>query len=83
MAEEIRILYEDPYLVVCVKPVGVLSEDSENGRSLHGCWRSTTGRRESRLYRHGASAGQDRGRSDGAVPATGGHGQADGGHSRS
>ena len=34
MAEEIRILYEDPYLVVCVKPVGVLSEDSENGRSL-------------------------------------------------
>ena len=34
MAEELRILYEDPYLVVCVKPVGVLSEDSENGRSL-------------------------------------------------
>ena len=28
MAEELRILYEDPYLVVCVKPVGVLSEDS-------------------------------------------------------
>ena len=34
MAEEPRILYEDPYLVVCVKPVGVLSEDSESGRSL-------------------------------------------------
>ena len=34
MAEELRILYEDPYLVVCVKPVGVLSEDSENGRAL-------------------------------------------------
>lgn len=34
MAEELGILYEDPYLVVCVKPVGVLSEDSENGRSL-------------------------------------------------
>ena len=34
MAEELRILYEDPYLVVCVKPVGVLSEDSESGRSL-------------------------------------------------
>ena len=34
MAEELRILYEDPYLVVCVKPVGVLSEDSERGRSL-------------------------------------------------
>ena len=23
MAEELRILYEDPYLVVCVKPVAV------------------------------------------------------------
>ena len=34
MAEELRILYEDRYLVVCVKPVGVLSEDSESGRSL-------------------------------------------------
>ena len=34
MAEELRILYEDPYLVVCVKPVGVLSEESESGRSL-------------------------------------------------
>ena len=34
MAEELRILYEDPYLVVCVKPEGVLSEDSESGRSL-------------------------------------------------
>ena len=34
MAEELRILYEDPHLVVCVKPVGVLSEDSESGRSL-------------------------------------------------
>ena len=27
----IRILYEDPYLVLCVKPVGVLSEDSPSG----------------------------------------------------
>ena len=61
MAEEPRILYEDPYLVVCVKPAG--------GKA--------------RLYRHGASTGQDRGRSDGIVPATGGHGQADDGHSRS
>ena len=27
MNEELRILYEDEFLVVCVKPVGVLSED--------------------------------------------------------
>ena len=30
----IRILYEDPYLVLCVKPVGVLSEDSEQGACM-------------------------------------------------
>ena len=47
MAEELRILYEDPYLVVCVKPVGVLSEDSESGRSLPRMLASTTGRRGS------------------------------------
>ena len=81
MAEELRILYEDPYLVVCVKPVGVLSEDSESGRSLP--------RMLAEHYRQAgkpdyiATAGQDRGRGDGIVPATGGHGQADGGHSRS
>ena len=27
MNEELRVLYEDEFLVVCVKPVGVLSED--------------------------------------------------------
>ena len=32
--EDVHILYEDRYLVLCVKPVGVLSEDSESGRSL-------------------------------------------------
>lgn len=30
----IRILYEDPYLVLCVKPVGVLSEDSPSGACM-------------------------------------------------
>lgn len=29
--ESLHILYEDAYLVLCVKPVGVLSEDSEQG----------------------------------------------------
>ena len=29
--ENLHILYEDAYLVLCVKPVGVLSEDSEQG----------------------------------------------------
>lgn len=30
----IPILYEDKHLVLCVKPVGVLSEESENGASM-------------------------------------------------
>lgn len=29
--ESLHILYEDAYLVLCVKPVGVLSEGSEQG----------------------------------------------------
>ena len=32
--EPIRILYEDAHLVLCVKPVGVLSEDSETGACM-------------------------------------------------
>ena len=32
--EPIRILYEDAYLVLCVKPVGVLSEDSDAGACM-------------------------------------------------
>ena len=32
--EPLHILYEDPYLVLCVKPVGVLSEDSEQGACM-------------------------------------------------
>ena len=35
----IRILYEDPYLVLCVKPVGVLSEDSPSGSCMPGLLR--------------------------------------------
>ena len=35
----IRILYEDPYLVLCVKPVGVLSEDSPSGACMPGLLR--------------------------------------------
>ena len=27
--DDLRILYEDKFLVLCVKPVGVLSEDSD------------------------------------------------------
>ena len=32
--EPLRILYEDAHLVLCVKPVGVLSEDSETGACM-------------------------------------------------
>ena len=32
--EDVHILYEDRYLVLCVKPVGVLSEDSETGACM-------------------------------------------------
>ena len=32
--EDVHILYEDRYLVLCVKPVGVLSEDSETGTCM-------------------------------------------------
>ena len=32
--EPIRILYQDRYLVLCVKPVGVLSEDSDAGACM-------------------------------------------------
>ena len=32
--EPIRILYEDAHLVLCVKPVGVLSEDSDTGACM-------------------------------------------------
>lgn len=32
--EPLRILYEDAHLVVCVKPVGCLSEDSDNPRCM-------------------------------------------------
>ena len=31
---ELTILYEDAHLVICLKPVGVLSEDSEKGRCM-------------------------------------------------
>ena len=31
---ELTILYEDVHLVICLKPVGVLSEDSEKGRCM-------------------------------------------------
>lgn len=31
---QIPVLYEDKYLLLCVKPVGVLSEDSEKGASM-------------------------------------------------
>lgn len=34
MMEPIHILYEDKFLVLCVKPVGVLSEDSETGACM-------------------------------------------------
>ena len=37
--ETVRILYEDRYLVLCVKPVGVLSEDSEAGACMPGLLR--------------------------------------------
>lgn len=32
--DDLNILYEDRSLLLCVKPVGVLSEDSENGASM-------------------------------------------------
>ena len=32
--EDVHILYEDRHLVLCVKPVGVLSEDSETGACM-------------------------------------------------
>ena len=32
--EDLHILYEDTHLVLCVKPVGVLSEDSEQGACM-------------------------------------------------
>ena len=32
--EDVHILYEDRYLVLCVKPVGVLSEDSADGACM-------------------------------------------------
>ena len=32
--EPLKILYEDARLVICCKPVGVLSEDSESGRCM-------------------------------------------------
>ena len=32
--EPLKILYEDAHLVICCKPVGVLSEDSESGRCM-------------------------------------------------
>ena len=32
--EPLHILYEDPHLVICCKPVGVLSEDGESGRCM-------------------------------------------------
>lgn len=31
---DVTILYEDAHLVICLKPVGVLSEDSEKGRCM-------------------------------------------------
>ncbi len=34
MMEPLRILYEDAHLVLCVKPVGVLSEDSDKGACM-------------------------------------------------
>ena len=32
--EDLRILYEDKFLVLCVKPVGVLSEDSDTAACM-------------------------------------------------
>ncbi len=32
--ESVEILYRDKYLVVCIKPSGVLSQDSENDKNL-------------------------------------------------
>ena len=32
--DDLTIVYEDRSLLLCVKPVGVLSEDSENGASM-------------------------------------------------
>lgn len=32
--EPLHILYEDPHLVICCKPVGVLSEDGQAGRCM-------------------------------------------------
>ena len=34
LMEPLRILYEDAHLVLCVKPVGVLSEDSADGACM-------------------------------------------------
>ena len=31
---DLTILYEDAHLVICLKPPGVLSEDSEKGRCM-------------------------------------------------
>ena len=32
---DLTIRYEDKFLLLCVKPVGVLSEDSDSGASMH------------------------------------------------
>ena len=37
--EDLHILYEDAHLVLCVKPVGVLSEDSPSGACMPGLLR--------------------------------------------
>ena len=39
MDQPLQILYEDAHLVVCVKPAGVLSEDSDRGASMPGLLR--------------------------------------------
>ena len=41
--EDVHILYEDRYLVLCVKPVGVLSEDSETGACMPALPRLASG----------------------------------------
>ncbi len=38
--DDLTILYEDKSLVLCVKPVGVLSEDSESGACMPGLLRA-------------------------------------------
>ena len=37
--EDLRILYEDKFLVLCVKPVGVLSEDSDTAACMRALLR--------------------------------------------